>query len=228
MSGVGTRIKKARDVLGMTQVVLAKAVGVSQQAVMELESGRAKGTKHCAKFARALGQDPLWLETGDGRMREAAKARRQSKTEAQPHPADVANFERVPIISLRGPVDDISVGDGERAAGFTLFATDWLRSITPAPFSQLAVVLVAGDAMEPTLHNGDHALIDTSQLNLRREGIYVLRLDDTLMIKRVTMHPATKRVTIGTDNSRYQTYADLDPSNVEALGRVIWIGHTLG
>jgi len=228
MSGVGTRIKKAREILGMTQVVLAKAVGVSQQAVMELESGRAKGTKHCAKFARALGQDPLWLETGDGRMRETAKARRQAKNDAQEAPTDVANFERVPIIDIRAPANAGSTGEGERAIGFSMFATDWLRSITSAPFSQLAVVSVAGDAMEPTLRNGDHALIDTSQLNLRREGIYVLRIDDTLMVKRVTMHPATKRVTIGTDNSRYQTYADLDPGNVEALGRVIWIGHTLG
>jgi hypothetical protein len=38
----------------------------------------------------------------------------------------------------------------------------------------------------------------------------------------------TKRVTIGTDNARYQTYEDLDVENVEALGRVIWIGHALG
>ena len=226
MSGVGTRIKKAREVLGMTQVVLAKAVGVSQQAVMELESGRAKGTKHCARFARALGQDPLWLETGDGRMRETAKARRQAKNETHEQSSDVANYERIPIVDIRAPA--ASIGDGERAIGFSMFATDWLRSITSTPFSQLAVVPVAGDSMEPTLHNGDHALIDTSQLNLRREGIYVLRVDNTLMIKRVTMHPATKRVTIGTDNSRYQTYADLDPGNVEALGRVIWIGHTLG
>jgi phage repressor protein C with HTH and peptisase S24 domain len=228
MSGVGTRIKKARETLGMTQVILAKAVGVSQQAVMELESGRAKGTKHCAKFARALGQDPLWLETGDGRMREAAKARRQAKSDPQDGAQDIANFERIPIVDIRVPLGRGSIADGDHAAGFSLFATEWLRSLTAAPFSQLAVVTAAGDAMEPTLHNGDQALVDTSQLNLRREGVYVLRIDDMLMIKRVTMHPATKRVTIGTDNARYQTYEDLDIENVEALGRVIWIGHALG
>ena len=232
MSGVGTRIKKARDALGMTQIVLAKAVGVSQQAVMELESGRAKGTKHCAKFARALGQDPLWLETGDGRMREAAKAKRQAMSDAPEHSPDLANFERIPIVDIRssggrGTASQGAIGDG-KPAGFSMFATDWLRSISPAPFSQLVVVLAAGDAMEPTLNNGDHALVDTSQLNLRREGIYVLRIDDTLMIKRVTMHPTTKRVTIGTDNARYQTYEDLDAGHVEALGRVVWIGHALG
>jgi phage repressor protein C with HTH and peptisase S24 domain len=87
---------------------------------------------------------------------------------------------------------------------------------------------MSGDSMEPTLGHGDRALVDTAQLNLRREGIYVLKLDDTLLIRRVTMHPATKRVTIAADNASYQPYTDLDPDALETLGRIIWIGRTLG
>jgi phage repressor protein C with HTH and peptisase S24 domain len=87
---------------------------------------------------------------------------------------------------------------------------------------------MSGDSMEPTLGNADHALVDTAEINLRREGIYVLRLDDTLMVRRVTTHPTTKRVTIASDNARYQPYEGIDPDALEVLGRVIWIGHTLG
>lgn len=228
MSGVGTRIKKAREVLGMTQVALAKAVGVSQQAVMELESGRAKGTKHGAKFARALGQDPLWLETGEGRMREAVKAKRQARPEGIDAPQDLANFERVPVFDVKAAVRRDAFSDIDAAVSFTMFRSLWLRNLTPTPFSQLAVVQMSGDSMEPTLGNGDHALVDMAQLNLRREGLYALRLDDTMMIRRVTMHPATRRVTITSDNARYKPYEDLDPETLEALGRVIWIGRTLG
>jgi len=228
MSGVGTRIKKAREALGMTQVSLAKAVGISQQAVMELESGRAKGTKHGAKFARALGQDPLWLETGEGRMREAARARRQARGDMPESLPDLANFERVPVFDLRANARRDPFADLDAAVSFSMFRTLWLRNLTPTPFSQLAVVQMSGDSMEPTLNNGDHALVDTAQLNLKREGIYVLRLDDTMMIRRVTVHPATRRVTIASDNSRYKPYEDLDPEALEALGRVIWIGRILG
>jgi phage repressor protein C with HTH and peptisase S24 domain len=228
MTGVGTRIKKAREALGLTQVVLAKAVGVSQQAVMELESGRAKGTKHTAKFARALGQDPLWLETGDGRMREAAKAKRQSRAEPQDVVPELADYERIPLFDMRTTTGRNVFANLSSAVGFELFASTWLRQLSPTPFSQLAVLQMSGDSMEPTLSHGDHALVDTAQLNLRREGIYALKLDDTLLIRRVTMHPATKRVTIGADNTRYQPYQDLDPDALEALGRVIWIGHVLG
>lgn len=228
MSGVGTRIKKAREVLGLTQVTLAKSVGVSQQAVMELESGRAKRTKHTAKFARALGQDPLWLETGEGRMLEPAKARRQVRTDQMEAGVEVANYDRLPVFDMRKSARRDPLGDIDDAVSFTMFRSLWLRGLTATPVSQLAVVQMSGDSMEPTLGNGDHALVDTAQMNLRREGIYALRLDDTLMLRRVTMHPSTRRVTITSDNARYKPYEDLDPEALETLGRVIWIGHTLG
>lgn len=228
MSGVGTRIKKAREVLGMTQVTLAKAVGISQQAVMELESGRAKGTKHTAKFARALGQDPLWLETGEGRMREAAKARRQVRNEFAESVPELANYERLPVFDLKTAAGRDPLGDGAHAVSYAMFRSAWLRNLTATPFSQLAVVQMSGDSMEPTLNHGDQALADTTQTNLRREGLYVLRLENILMIRRVTMHPATRRVTIGSDNARYKPYEDLDPDGLDALGRLIWIGRTLG
>lgn len=228
MSGVGTRIKKAREAVNMTQVTLANAVGISQQAVMELESGRAKGTKHTAKFARALGQDPLWLETGEGRMREPSRAKRQARAEPQESVPELADYERIPVFDARASAGRRPFGEFDNAVSFSLFASSWLRALTPTPFSQLAVIAMSGDSMEPTLANGDHALVDTAQLNLRREGIFVLRLEDTLLVRRVTMHPATKRVTISSDNPRYQPYENLDPDALEALGRVIWIGHTLG
>ena len=227
MSGVGTRIKKAREALNMTQVTLAQAVGISQQAVMELESGRAKGTKHTAKFARALGQDPIWLETGEGRMREPSKGKRAPRAEFPEALPELADLERIPVFDSRAP-GRRPFGDPDHALGFNLYRNTWLSTLTSTPFSQLAVIIISGDSMEPTLSNGDHALVDMAQVNLRREGIYVLKLEDTLLVRRVTMHPATKRVTIHSDNARYQPYDDLDPETLEALGRVIWIGHTLG
>ena len=228
MSGVGTRIKKARDALSMTQATLARAVGISQQAIMELESGRAKGTKHTAKLARALGQDPLWLETGDGRMREPAKAKRHSQTEPSDLLPELADYERIPRFDLRTVSGRNALADTEQAVGFELYASPWLRQLTPSPFSQLAAIVMSGDAMLPTLGHGDHALVDTAQQNIKREGIYVLSLDGTLMIRRVTMHPETRRATVAADNPSYQAYRDLDPDALETLGRVIWIGRVLG
>jgi phage repressor protein C with HTH and peptisase S24 domain len=230
MSGVGTRIKRAREALGMTQVVLAKLVGVSQQAVMELEAGRAKGTKHTAMFARALGQDAMWIEIGEGRIREPGKAARVAQKAAEtprvPIPPD--NYERIPVFDIRAAGNAGALTHDASPIAYAIFGLDWLHKLTRSHVSKLAVVQVAGDSMEPTLCSGDQALIDMTQINLRREGVYVMRIDDTLMVKRATMHPKSKRVTLRSDNPRYETYPDLDPDRLHVAGRVIWIGRTLG
>jgi phage repressor protein C with HTH and peptisase S24 domain len=230
MSGVGTRIKRAREALGMTQVVLAKSVGVSQQAVMELESGRARGTKHTAKFARALGQDPMWIELGEGRMREPGRAARAAQkaidTPRVPIPPD--DYERVPVFDIRAPAKGGAIAHDAQPIAYAMFALDWLRVLTRSHVSKLAVIQIAGDSMEPTLTNGDRVLIDTVQTNLRREGVYVIGVEDTLMVKRVTMHPRSKRVSLRSDNPRYETYGDLDPDRLNVAGRVLWLGRTLG
>ena len=230
MSGVGTRIKRAREALGLTQVVLAKSVGVSQQAVMELESGRAKGTKHTAKFARALGQDAVWIEMGEGRMREPGKAARaaQKAADAPRVPVPPDDYERIPVFDIRAAGKGGAIAHDAAPIAYTKFSLDWLRTMTRSHVSKLAVLQVAGDSMEPTLCNGDRVLIDTAQANLRREGVYVIGVEDTLMVKRVTMHPKSKRVSLRSDNPRYETYSDLDPDRLHVTGRVIWIGRTLG
>ncbi|MBI1212055.1 MAG: helix-turn-helix domain-containing protein [Alphaproteobacteria bacterium] len=230
MSGVGTRIKRAREALGMTQVVLAKSVGVSQQAVMELESGRAKGTKHTAKFARALGQDAMWIELGEGRMREPGKAARVAKKAIDkprvPIPPD--NYERIPVFDIRTNSKGGALAHDAEPIAYAIFALDWLRDLTRTHVSKLAVMQVAGDSMEPTLCNGDRVLVDMAQKSLRREGVYVIGVEDTLIVRRVTMHPRSKRVALRSDNPRYETYNDLDPDRLNVAGRVIWIGRTLG
>lgn len=230
MSGVGTRIKRAREALGMTQTVLAKSVGVSQQAVMELESGRAKGTKHTAKFARALGQDAMWIELGEGRIREPGKAARaaQKAIEAPRVPIPPDDYERVAVFDIRAAGKGGTLAHDAQPIAFAMFALDWLRGVTRTHVSKLAVMQIAGDSMEPTLCNGDRVLIDTAQANLRREGVYVIGVEDTLMVKRVTMHPRSKRVSLTCDNPRYETYKDLDPDRLNVAGRVIWFGRTLG
>ena len=230
MSGVGTRIKRAREALGMTQIVLAKSVGISQQAVMELESGRAKGTKHTAKFSRALGQDAMWIELGEGRMREPNKAARvaQKAIDTPRVPIAPDDYERIPVFDIRANSKGGTLAHDAQPIAYAMFALDWLRDLTRSHVSKLAVLQVAGDSMEPTLSTGDRVLIDMAQTNLRREGVYVIGVEDTLVIKRVTMHPKSKRVSLRSDNPRYETYSDLDPDRLTVAGRVIWIGRTLG
>lgn len=82
--------------------------------------------------------------------------------------------------------------------------------------------------MEPTLRDGDEVLVDSSDQGARlRDGIYVLRADDALVVKRVTIQPGGKLITISSDNAAYPTWSDVDRSTIHVVGRVIWFGRSV-
>ena len=87
---------------------------------------------------------------------------------------------------------------------------------------------IGDDSMEPTLSDGDEVLVDASDHGSRlRDGIYVLRSDDTLVVKRIAIKPGGRQITIASDNPAYPTWHDMDRSEVHVVGRVIWFGRAL-
>lgn len=146
------------------------------------------------------------------------------------------------VPATRAPVDDdysdVPAYDIRVAAGagswveetepkhFLRFRADWLRTLAANP-ARLVVLQISGDSMWETLHDGDHVLVDQGQVNPRREGLYVIRVDDVLQVKRLAMHPVTRMLTIKSDNPSYPTYTDVSPDDVALLGRVVWVGRKL-
>lgn len=64
---LGDRLKAARKAANLTQTELAEKAGLRWQSlVANVETRGQCGTTHIAKFAKALGVSPLWLETGEG------------------------------------------------------------------------------------------------------------------------------------------------------------------
>lgn len=66
--GAGTRIKELRISRGMTQAKLAKAAGISQPSLSDLERGESKVPRGSTlvRLATALESNPHYIETGKG------------------------------------------------------------------------------------------------------------------------------------------------------------------
>ena len=64
MDSLGSRLKKALEDSGVTQAELAEHIGISQQAVQFICSGKTKHTKHLGKIAQRLGVTQEWLAFG--------------------------------------------------------------------------------------------------------------------------------------------------------------------
>ena len=134
----------------------------------------------------------------------------------------------IPVLDV-----DASAGFGaiaESEAAHTRFGFDerWLGRLTRAKSASLSIIHVDGESMEPTLRDEDEVLVDASDHGARlRDGIYVLRIDDALVVKRVTMQPGGRLITISSDNASYPSWTDVDRATVHVVGRVIWFGRTV-
>ena len=114
--------------------------------------------------------------------------------------------------------------DGEPVEGEVAFDPKWLRDLGADPRT-LSIIRVEGDSMAPTLGDGDDILVDGGDAAARlRDGIYVLRMDDVLMVKRVARAPGQGRISVISDNPHYRSWDDLPMASVQLVGRVVWTG----
>jgi phage repressor protein C with HTH and peptisase S24 domain len=114
--------------------------------------------------------------------------------------------------------------------GRPYFAFDerWLKTLTSSPSDKLSIIRVEGDSMAPTLNAGDDILVDLGDCEEQlRDGVYVLRIDEALVVKRVALHPIGGRVTIQSDNPAYPDWPDCELGELNCIGRVIWAGRKL-
>lgn len=133
----------------------------------------------------------------------------------------------VPRLDVGASAGPGALPGDERPGSHLAFDPKWLRRIASDP-KQLSVIEVQGDSMLPTLSDGDEILVDGSDGAARlRDGIYVLRIDDALMVKRLALSPVEKRVTIRSDNPAYPSWPDCDRAGIDVVGRVIWVGRRL-
>ncbi len=100
----------------------------------------------------------------------------------------------------------------------------WLRSLSHKP-TGVSIVMVEGDAMYPTLRDGDEVLIQRYLANENpRDGLYVIRADTGLLVRRIALEPSRNRICVLTDNPNYPNWDSLPRNAVQIVGRGIWAG----
>ena len=136
----------------------------------------------------------------------------------------------VPVrrVAVRASAGPGALVAGEVAKPYFGFDARWLKSITGTAPSKLSIIRVEGDSMAPTLNAGDDILVDPADCTERlRDGIYVLRVDEALIVKRIAIHPVGRRVTVQSDNPAYPDWPDCDLGQIACIGRVIWAGRRI-
>jgi len=143
-----------------------------------------------------------------------------------PAPPAPASTILVPRLELGASAGAGAHAGLEHRAGQIGFERNWLRKLASSP-EALSIIQVAGDSMSPTLGDGDDILVDRGDAAERlRDGIYVIRMDDALMVKRLSMRPE-HRLSVLSDNPAYPGWPDVDAAAVTIIGRVVWAGRRI-
>ena len=200
---------------------LAAARGVSLAALSALIGRNAA---YLQQFVRK--GSPRKLEEGDRRV----LARYFGVGEAELGAPDAVNdrnadagWAEIPRLAAVASAGPGALAADEAAIGMVQFSAGWLRGqgLDPAFLSAIAV---AGDSMEPLLHDGDEILVDTTPgpAGGQKPGIHVVRIADALLVKRVEW-PAPGRIRLVSENPAYVPL-ELPGAEVAVLGRVVWKG----
>lgn len=193
---------------------LARAVGVSDNAIYKWVSGRGQPSMmSLVNLSKAAGVSVEWLATGRG-------APTKSRTEI--HSADPADAMPPERPSLRIAVNGRSSIQNPQVVDYLSFQPEWLARALNLDARNMALVEVVGDSMSPTIDEGDLVLVDLREARFRHDGIYVMRTSGDLAVKRL-QRQSDGNLLIRSDNSAYES-ATVKPDEVALLGRVVWLG----
>ncbi len=133
----------------------------------------------------------------------------------------------IPRLSLGASAGPGTLDEDERATGAMAFDANWLRHLGVRA-QRVSIIRVDGESMAPTLNDGDEIMVDHDDDGTRlRDGVYVLRLDGVLMVKRIALGPRRGVFSVLSDNAHYPDWIDIDPALVAIVGRVAWTGRRL-
>ncbi len=138
----------------------------------------------------------------------------------------VKNFITLPKYALQSMPDRVIQSD--QVVDYLAFNKDWLEMSLNVKCNRLALIQVKGDSMEPTLKSDDLILTDISQSHIGDDSIYVLQMQNDLVLKRI-QRKINGSVIIKSDNPVYGEEI-LDETAAQALpvvGRVIWYGRRI-
>lgn len=195
---------------------LARSTGIPRRTLETYLSGAAEPkASRLAAIARSAGVSGHWLLTGEG-------------PECGEESDSVAQFVAIekPVVGDRNEQARGSaapVGPPSRLA----FHRDWMKQ-HGWQADRLRLVRTLGDCMAPTVRDGALMLVDSSLDEMREEGVYVLEVDDALLVRRIQFD-VNGGLIATSDNPAYhrQRLQPADGDGLSVFGKVVWVGNPM-
>lgn len=140
---------------------------------------------------------------------------------------ELGGADTPPMATIRRLRVEASAGPGalpgdDPAAAALLLDPRLVEALRLDP-AHAAMLRARGESMEPTIADGDQIVVDERDRRVTATpGIFVLRLDGALLVKRVSRGRAG--YVVASDNPAYPTIA---AKEIDVIGRVVWLSRAL-
>ena len=222
-----SRVKALREEAGLSVRAMAHAMNMSASGYSHYEQ-RIKEDVLPVRIAEAMAS--VLSKYGVDRSRVFALTQSQSMQQSMEGFQRVEIGDTAPEGSKLIPVLDVQASAGygalvdyEVQTHSLAFPPDYLKKLTAGSPADLVIISTKGDSMEPTLLDDDIVLVDTSKTHMGFEGMFVLRHNDTLLVKRAGMAAKPGHVMLISDNKAYPA-VEAALADLTVVGKVLWYG----
>jgi len=228
---------------------LADYLSIKRQSV---SSARRRGNfplDWAYKIATDFDSSVEWILEGRGPKRLAEEIEKTSSRQLERevgkktpdlHPAPFNTYSDVSIPRWSDPdpemFDYIPMAEAQLSAGggcfvisenmeeYYAFRKNWLSRVATSP-ENLVLMRIHGNSMAPTLEDNDTAMIDIGRRDIKEGMIYALRVDHSVMIKRLSFRVGGKVLIISDNRTEYDPY-EAEMKDLHVIGQVIFFCRT--
>lgn len=234
------RFRQAREAAGLTQLELGNLVGVSQVAVLKVESGKTLRPRNINDFARALAVDVNWLLYGIEQNNVLDIIYKNNEEVDKSPKSNVQETMGIDAWDSATPLEDddvevpfymeveLSAGHGSaiqlETNGPKLRFSKATLKRQGVEISHAACVRVSGNSMEPVIPDGATVGIDTANTALKDGDMYAIDWDGALYVKTLTRKPGggLRIRSFNIDEYPDEILTAEQAEQVRVIGRVFW------
>lgn len=129
-------------------------------------------------------------------------------------------FIRVPVYDMASAESVDALVRGLNSSQALFVDATWFASAPGRPRDAGAYVVMAGDAMSPSIRAGDMLFVDRTARTITVEGVYLLAVASSVALRRCVRDVATGAIRMSVDNPHYPLSDDESSPAGAVLGRV--------
>ncbi len=208
---IGSRLAILRS--DKSQMEFGELIGVPQNTYSRYERGeRVPDAEIIMKVCKACNVIPTWLVSGEGPMRPEARVDAQQ-----------GDAIGIPLYNVTGSAGGGSLNDSEHVEKVIFCSPQFIHQVLGVPPKSLCMIHLTGNSMEPDLPSNSIVFVDRRATDARPDGIYVIRIEGTIMVKQLQRLPGGV-IEVSSINPAYKPFTispASPPSDFAILGRVI-------